>query len=259
VIVQSLKQLWGLYLREVTRTYRNRAVLLMTFIQPVMWLVFFGSSLGNLPASFLNTFFHTNNYVAFLLPGELSTGMLFVGMFSSMSLIQDKRFGYLKRILVTKTPKAMVFLSKVFGATTRGLLQVPVMLATATLFGVRYPNDPVGFLETILAIVFLGLGLSSAYVMITMRSQDWQTPGVVSNFINLPLMFSSSALFPRSFFPGWMQYLSDVNPISYSANVGRSFVLEADPNFIYVLYLLIFATIMMSCGIVMSRRWLVAE
>ncbi len=224
-----------------------------------MWLIFFGSSLGNIPSSFLQTFFHTNNYVAFLLPGELSTGMLFVGMFSSMSLIQDKRFGYLKRILVTKTPKAAVFLSKVLGATTRGLLQIPVMLITATFFGVRYPDDLVGFSETILAIVLLGLGLSSAYVMITMRSQDWQTPGVVSNFINLPLMFSSSALFPRSFFPFWMQDLSDVNPISYSADIGRSFVLEGDPNIMYVLYLVIFAVVMLSIGIVMSRRWLVAE
>lgn len=231
----------------------------MTFIQPIMWLIFFGSSLGNIPSSFLQTFFHTNNYVAFLLPGELSTGMLFVGMFSSMSLIQDKRFGYLKRILVTKTPKAAVFLSKVLGATTRGLLQIPVMLITATFFGVRYPDDLVGFSETILAIVLLGLGLSSAYVMITMRSQDWQTPGVVSNFINLPLMFSSSALFPRSFFPFWMQDLSDVNPISYSADIGRSFVLEGDPNIMYVLYLVIFAVVMLSIGIVMSRRWLVAE
>jgi ABC-2 type transport system permease protein len=231
----------------------------MTFIQPIMWLVFFGSSLGNIPSSFLQTFFHTNNYVAFLLPGELSTGMLFVGMFSSMSLIQDKRFGYLKRILVTKTPKATVFLSKVFGATTRGLFQIPVMLITATFFGVRYPDDIVGFAETIVAIILLGLGLSSAYVMITMRSQDWQTPGVVSNFINLPLMFSSSALFPRSFFPSWMQALSDVNPITYSADVGRSFVLEGDPNFIYVVYLLIFATVLLSCGIILSRKWLVAE
>ncbi len=254
-----LSELWGLYLREVTRTYRNRAVLLMTFIQPVMWLVFFGSSLGKLPSSFLNTFFHTNNYVAFLLPGELSTGMLFVGMFSSMSLIQDKRFGYLKRVLVTRTPKAAVFMSKVFGATTRGLMQVPVMLLTATFFGVIYPDNPIGFAETILAIVLLGLGLSSAYVMITMRSQDWQTPGVVSNFINLPLMFSSSALFPRSFFPPWMQALSDVNPISYSANIGRSYVLSGDPNGLYVLYLVIFAGIMLSAGIIMSRRWLVAE
>lgn len=176
-----------------------------------------------------------------------------------MSLIQDKRFGYLKRVLVTKTPKAAVFLSKVLGATTRGLLQIPIMLITASFFGVTYPSDVVGFTEMILVIILLGLGLSSVYVMITMRSQDWQTPGVVSNFINLPLMFSSSALFPREFFPSWMQALTDVNPISYSTNIGRSFILEADPNLLYLIYLIVFAGVMLSCGIIMSRRWLVAE
>jgi ABC-2 type transport system permease protein len=88
---------------------------------------------------------------------------------------------------------------------------------------------------------------------------NWQTPGVVSNFINLPLMFSSSALFPRTFFPSWMQALSYVNPISYSANIGRSYIILGDPNVMYVVYLVIFAGIMLSAGIILSRRWLVAE
>jgi ABC-2 type transport system permease protein len=254
-----ITELWGLYSRETKKTYRNFAVLFVTLVQPIMWLAFFGSSFSDTPKQFLQGFFHTSNYIAYLLPGELSTSMLFVGMFSSLSLIQDKRFGYLKRLLVTKAPKSSIFLSKVLGATTRGLIQVPVVFATALAFGVNLPLNPLGLTESVLALVFLGLGLSSVYVMITMRSADWQTPGAVSNFINLPLMFSSTALFPKTFFPSWMQYLSDVNPISFSANIGRAYVLSGDPNWTYLAYLAAFVTLMIALGASLSRKWLTAE
>lgn len=95
-----VNQLAGLYTRELKKTYRNPAVILMSIIQPLMWLAFFGSSFTSAPRLFLENFFHTNNYIAFLLSGQLSTSMLFVSMFSSMSLIQDKRFGYLRRIML---------------------------------------------------------------------------------------------------------------------------------------------------------------
>ena len=66
--------------------------------------------------------------------------MLFVGMFSSLSLIQDKKSGYLRRILVTPTSNHTIFLSKVLGASTRGMLQVPIVFAGVMLFGVQIPD-----------------------------------------------------------------------------------------------------------------------
>ncbi|MEM4746793.1 MAG: ABC transporter permease, partial [Metallosphaera sp.] len=119
-----IDQLYALYMREVKRIFRSVYMWIMLISQPVMWLVFFGSSFSGVPSQVLTSFFHTTNYIAFILPGELSISMLFVGMFSSMSLIQDKRFGYLKRVLITPTPKYYVFLSKTLGGMTRGLLQV---------------------------------------------------------------------------------------------------------------------------------------
>jgi ABC-2 type transport system permease protein len=258
-----VNQLAGLYTRELKKTYRNPAVILMSIIQPLMWLAFFGSSFTSAPRLFLENFFHTNNYIAFLLSGQLSTSMLFVGMFSSMSLIQDKRFGYLRRIMLTPTRNFIVFLAKVLGASTRGMLQVPIMFLGAILLGVTIPAEPFALAAFIVALFLLSLGFSSIYLLITMKSSDWQIPTVISNFINLPLMFSSTALFPKENFPSWMQIIATVNPISYSATFGREIILGGGGSmhitWIYFFYLLVFASVMLVIGMVAATKTLKVE
>ncbi|HYA57428.1 MAG TPA: ABC transporter permease [Thermoplasmata archaeon] len=251
-------QLWGLYLREVLRTFRNPFVLLMTIVQPFMWLAFFGSGFGQY-AQALAKALGTSNYIEFLLPGVLSTSMLSVGMFGSMSTIQDKRFGFMKRILITPTSKEVIFLSKAFGAATRGLVQIPVMVVAAIAFGVTFSLSPLDWLVWVLALLFAAVGFASMFLAITASSTDWQTPGVVSNFITMPLMFSSAALYPSGGFPSWMKAISDINPISFSASLGRGLVLGTGTNWLDLGYLAIFAVVMVTVGYFVSARWLKVE
>jgi ABC-2 type transport system permease protein len=251
-------QFEALFSREIKRIYRNPFVMVVTVVQPFIWLAFFGSSLANAPKAFILSYFGTTNYIAFLLPGVLSTSMLTVGMFGSMSSIQDKRFGYMKRILITPTSKAVVFLSKVFGATTRGLIQIPVMIAAAIVFGVHF-HFSVYWIAWIAGLFLLGLGFSAMFLGLTVSSTDWQTPGVISNFITMPLMFASTALFPKTGFPSWMKAISSVNPVTFSATLGRSIALGSDPSMIYLGYLALFAAIMIGLGTLAASKWLKVE
>ena len=251
-----MSQFSGLYLREILRTFRNPFVLLITIVQPFMWLAFFGSSFANAPAAFLASFTGGHSYIAFLLPGTLSTSMLSVGMFGSMSTIQDKRFGFMKRILITPTSKGVIFLSKALGAATRGLVQFPVMIVAAVVFGVNFDMSAVEWLAWVAALFCLAIGFSSLFLAITAPSTDWQTPGVVSNFITMPLMFASTALFSGAFFPSWMLAISAVNPITFSALLGRSFVLGTGVPWVNLLYLGVFAAVMLCIGWLISARWL---
>ncbi|MBX8636187.1 MAG: ABC transporter permease [Thermoplasmata archaeon] len=255
----TLNQFSGLLTREIMKTYRNPWIIAITVVQPFMWLAFFGSSFASAPKSFLEGFFHTSSYIAFLLPGVLSTSMLTVGMFGSMSTIQDKRFGYMKRILLTPTDKATIFVAKSMGSTTRGMVQLPVMVIAAFLFGVSFPLNPILWIGWILALFFLGLGFSSLFMAMTVSSTDWQTPGVISNFITMPLMFSSTALFPQANFPAWMRAISSVNPVTFSATLGRSIVLGGAVDWTPLGYLAIFAVLMLFVGSVMATKWLRVE
>jgi len=251
--------LWGLYWREIVRTFRNPFVLLITVVQPFMWLAFFGSSFSLAPSTALKGFFGASNYIQFLLPGVLSTSMLSVGMFGSMSTIQDKRFGFMKRILITPTSKGTVFLTKSLGSATRGLVQFPVMIAAAFAFGVPLDLTPLEWVAWVAALMLLAIGFCSLFLAITARSTDWQTPGVVANFITMPLMFSSAALFGSTYFPDWMKDISSVNPITFSALLGRSFVLGTGTNWADLGYLAIFSGAMLVMGYFVSSRWLRVE
>ncbi|WP_161486243.1 ABC transporter permease [Candidatus Nitrosocosmicus hydrocola] len=257
-MIRAINQFIGLYVRELMNTFRNPAVVILSIVQPMLWIVFFGSSFAYAPVSFLTDFFQTDNYVAFLLSGQLATSMLFVGMFSSLSLIQDKKSGYVRRIMITPTRNYIIFLSKVFGATTRGMLQVPIVFIGVMILGVQIP-DAIGLMMFLFSLLLLSLGLSSIYLLLTMSSSDWQIPTLISNFINLPLMFASTALFPNVNFPLWMQTISNLNPVSFSSTFGREIIFAgniSEVSWIYFYYLLIFAGIMLIVGIVVANKTL---
>jgi ABC-2 type transport system permease protein len=259
--VRQGTQFGALYAREVLKTFRNPFVLVITVVQPFMWLAFFGSSFSGVPLSTLDVLLHAHiqSYLQFLLPGVLSTSMLSIGMFGSMSTIQDKRFGFMKRILITPTSKATVYLAKALGSATRGMVQIPVMIAAALIFGVHFSGDPLMWAGWLLCLVLLGFGFSCMFLALTASSTDWQTPGVISNFITMPLMFASGALFPTANFPVWMQTISAYNPVTYSALFGRGIVLDGTADWLYLGYVAIFAAVMVSVGTLVASRYLKVE
>ncbi len=257
---------YGLLARELIKTFRNPFVIVITLVQPFMWLAFFGGLLSQLPTGELDTFLlHAppgTSYLSFLLPGVLSTGMLSIGMFGSMSTIQDKRFGFMKRILITPTSKATVYLAKAIGSAVRGLVQIPVMLVAGIAFGVHLQGTPLMWAAWILGLVFLGTGFSAFFLAVTASSTDWQTPGVVSNFITMPLMFASGAMFPSSIYPGWMKDIAAVNPVGYSAQLSRSVLTYGQftgSDLTYLGYLALFAFVMILAGTVVAAKYLKAE
>lgn len=254
-------QFVGLFARELLRTFRNPWVLVITIVQPFMWLAFFGSSFANVPLTALESLLHIQiqSYLQFLLPGVLATSMLGVGMFGAMSTIQDKRFGYMKRILLTPTSKTTVYLSKALGSATRGLVQIPVMIVAALAFGVQLHGDPLMWAGWFLSLVFLALGFSFLFLAVTASSTDWQTPGVISNFLMMPLMFASGALFPTSNFPSWMATIANWNPVTYAALFGRGVVVSGTADWFYLGYVAIFAGLMALAGTLVARKFLKVE
>jgi ABC-2 type transport system permease protein len=259
--VPQWTQFYGLYARELIKTFRNPFVILITIVQPFMWLAFFGSSFSNVPGGVdtLDRLLHAppgTGYLQFLLPGVLSTSLLAIGMFGSMSTIQDKRFGFMKRILLTPTSKATVYLTKALGSTTRGLVQIPVMLVAAWAFGVPFHGTPWMWLGWILGLTLLGTGFSAFFLAVTASSTDWQTPGVISNFITMPLMFASGALFPATNYPAWMQTIAAYNPVGYCALLGRDVVVYGTFEWTYLGYLAVFAAAVLILGTVVAARYL---
>lgn len=278
-----LHGLWALTNRELKKWYKVPVLLLMSLIQPIIWLGLFGKAMNfgaiftggsfnipglNIPKQVLDQLstlamqstFGTTDYFSFLAIGMLSFVCLFTAMFSGMSVVWDRRFGFLDKVLSTPISRGTIVMGKVFSSVLRSLAQAVVVLAIAVPLGIDLTHFTVAtILGTFAAMFLMTLGFSALFLMLALRSTDWQSQMAIMNLLNLPLLFGSNALFPSKFMPGWLQAFVNINPISYATDAGRQLMLGtagfASLGFDF-LYLGAFAVVFSAIGIVMSWRLL---
>jgi ABC-2 type transport system permease protein len=278
--------LWALTNRELKKWYKTPVLLFMSLIQPVIWLSLYGKAFNfgaifasgalnipglNIPKEALNGLagqitqgtFGTSDYFSFLAIGMLSFVVLFTAMFSGMSIVWDRRFGFLNKVLSTPVSRGSIVMAKVLSSVLRSLAQAGIVLLIAVILGMQLSNlTAFGLAGTFAALFLMSLGLSSLFVMLALRSSDWQTQTAIMNLLNLPLLFASNTLFPAKFMPDWLQFIVRINPISYGTDVGRQLLLGAvGLNNIWYdfAYLVAFAALFASIGVVLSWRLLTKQ
>ncbi len=259
--------LGALTVRELKKWYKQPIVLFMSIIQPIIWMVLFGKAF-NLSAlappgsgGSFQQLFGTSDYFSFMSVGMLSFVVLFATMFSGMSIVWDRRLGFLNKILSTPVSRGSVILSKVFNAVTRALIQCAIVLVAAVIIGLKTDSNfhPAYLIGVFAALFLMSVGLASLFVLIAIRSKRWETQMAVMNLLNLPLLFASNALFPISLMPTWLADFAKINPVTYGTDVARQLILQS-PNWSTLAgdfaFLGVFAAIFASIGIVFSWRYL---
>jgi len=242
--------------RELKHWYRARTAVFMSLIQPLIWLGLFGNTLGNAPMPFLAVL-GAPNYLSFMTPGIVAMTMLFGGTFAGMSVIWDKRFGYLNKLLVAPIPRTPIVLGKMISATIRGMIQGLIVLTIAIALGVTVQTGILGIVLTMLITGLFTLGLASVSIAAATSMKTHETFFAFINLINLPLMFMSNALFPTAFMPNWMKSVASVNPFSFCVEAVRMLII-GNIDLSRLLFdleaLLVFTIAATSIGIVMFRR-----
>jgi len=286
---------WALTNRDLKKWYKAPLLVLMSIIQPILWMGLFGRAM-NIGAIFTNnpitlpthllqslspeqqielgTFFAglkdnimtstfgVNDYFSFMAVGMLSFVVVFTAMFSGMSIVWDRRLGFLNKALSTPVARGAIIMSKVLSAVTRSLIQAGIVVVLAWLFGMQFsPSFTVVHLLGAFAALFLMcLGLSSLFLAIAIRSTRWETQMAVVNLLNLPLIFTSNALFPSNFMPDWLQTISYINPITYGTDAARQLLIlptiDISQLAIDFAFLGVFAFIFATIGIVLSWKFL---
>jgi ABC-2 type transport system permease protein len=290
----SVHGLWALTNRELKKLYKNPVLLFMTVIQPLIWLGLFGKAMNlsqiftggkiSIPASALQGFtpaqiaelqgvlsgvgntllqktFGTTSYFSFMSVGMVSFIVLFTCMFSGMSIVWDRRLGILNKFLSTPVARGSILMSKVFNSVIRSLMQAAIVLGVAFALGLTVGPDfnPVNLLGVFASVFLLCIGLSSIFILIAIRSTNWQTQMAVMNLLNLPLLFASNALFPTSIMPSWLQAVANVNPVSYATDASRQLILypiNMSKLIMDFTVLGIFALAFSAIGILLSWRYL---
>lgn len=261
--------LMALFGRELKKWFKQPFVLFMSLVQPIIWMGLFGKAFNlsalasSNPAAqqgFLATF-GTTDYFSYMAIGMLSFVVLFATMFSGMSIVWDRRLGFLNKVLSTPASRGSIVLSKVFMAVIRSLVQAGIVLAAAVALGLQFGSSfhPIYLLGVFAGLFLMSVGLSALFVAIAIRSTRWETQMAVMNLLNLPLLFASNALFPTNLMPDWLRAFSQVNPVTYGTDLARQLTLYA-PDATAVandfLFLGIFATVFAAIGIVLSWRYL---
>jgi ABC-2 type transport system permease protein len=269
-----LHGLWALTNRDLVKWYKNPIQLFISLIQPIVWLGLFGKALNfdsfitNQPGitqaqiNAVNTAtFGVSNYFSFLSAGMLAFIILFTAAFAGMSVVWDRRFGFMNKALSTPVGRGAIVVGKILQSVIRSLIQAALVLVIAIVLGMDTSHMTVLTIAGSFTILFLmAFGLSSLFVMLALRSSDWQTQMAIINLLNLPLLFASNAMLPTTIMPSWLQTVVKFNPVSYANDATRQMLLGSQihlaPLWLDFSVLTGFAALLAILGIVMSWKLL---
>jgi ABC-2 type transport system permease protein len=230
---RTLRAIYVIWYRDLLRYTRDRTRLVASLAQPLLFLVVFGvglsSSLGSVgggrgSSATFNAGGGSLSYVQYVYPGVVGMAVLFTAMFSSMSIVWDREFGFLKEILVAPIDRSAVAVGKALGGATQAVIQGLIMLAVGPIIGVHLTVLTV--LEALPILFLLAFSLTAFGVAIAARMRSMQGFQVIMNFLLMPIFFLSGALFPLVGLPAWMTVLTRIDPVAYGIAPLRTAVLS---------------------------------
>lgn len=211
---------------EMQKLRHDRTEVLTRAIQPILWIVVFGTTFSKLHA--IPT--HGVPYLAYLAPGIMAQSALFVAIFYGIQIIWERDAGVLAKLLVTPTPRVALVAGKAFAAAVRALVIAAVVLMVSALMGVRMSWNPLHLLGVVV-VVTLGSAffacLSLSLAGIVLRRDRLMGIGQA---ITMPLFFASNALYPVELMPGWVRVIAQANPLSYEVSALRDLLVGVPSN-----------------------------
>ena len=215
--MRFLEDTYIIWYRDILRFWHNKPRIISSLGMPFLWLVMFGSGMrGTFQLFGAQGDF---DFIQFLFPGVIGITVLFTSIFSSISVVRDREFGFLKEILVAPVSRVSIALGKILGGATVAMLQGTLMLVLAPLVNVHLG---VGMVLVLIPTIFLvAFTLASLGMVVASRLRSTEGFQMVMNFFMMPMFFLSGALFPLANIPRWMEILSKVNPASYGIDLVR--------------------------------------
>ncbi len=245
---------YTLWKREIVRFYRQRSRVIGALVPPVLFWFLIGSGFGS---SFSYQSDSSVNYLQYFFPGTVIMVVLFTAIFSTISIIEDRREGFLQSVLVAPVTRSSIALGKILGGATLAFLQGFLFLAFAPLLGIHFSFLSALYIATILFLVsfgLTGLGFAIAWQMDTTQGFH-----AIMNLFLMPMWFLSGSLFPLEGAPVWLKFAMLINPLTYGVTALRHGLFHAStaaafsPGFCLLITLL-FCVVMFIISVILVRR-----
>ena len=209
--------IYTIWLREMIRYVRSKSRIITSLAMPIIWLALLGTAIGGMvkESPFLPS---GMNYVQYIAPGIIGMTILFTSIFSGISIIFDREFGFLKEILVAPVSRLSIVLGKAFGGTTTAMIQGMIMFFLAIMLGVKFTSElgfGIGFVVTIVFMLLIGLSFVSIGIAIASKIESMEGFQMIMSFLIMPMFFLSGALYPIKTLPEWLKVLTYIDPLTY--------------------------------------------
>jgi ABC-2 type transport system permease protein len=234
-----MAELWAIYIlwiRDLKRYWYDKARIIASLGQPILFLFVLGTALSpsfNGPGGV--------QFSEFIFPGIISMTVLFTSIFSAMSIVWDREFGFLKEVLVAPVSRWSIVVGKACGGATVAVLQGCLMLILAPFVGVSL--SLLMIVQSVLVMFLIAFAITGLGIVIAARMKEMEGFQMVVNFIIMPIFFMSGALFPLDRLPEWLTILNRIDPLTYGVDLLRWIMLGIN-NFnplLDIILILIFA------------------
>jgi len=244
-----------LWWREIVRFYRQRSRVVGVIASPLLFWLVIGSGFG--------TSFRSGNsagqahYLDYFYPGALIMIVLFTSIFTMMSVIEDRKEGFLLSVMVAPVPRSAIVLGKVLGGATLSAIQGLIFLVFAPFVGVHLGFGD--FLLVAVVIFLVSFALTALGFAIAWPMDSSQAFHAIINLFLIPLWLLSGALFPLSGASGWLRLLMRINPLTYGVEALRELLYPSTSAIasisISMIALVIFTAVMFGlCFVMVNRR-----
>lgn len=202
---------WSLAVRELVRFIRQRTRLVGAVGQPVLFWVLFGAGLhGSFsPPAWAP---RSMTYQEYFFPGVAVMIVLFTAIFSTISIIEDRREGFLQGVLVAPISRLAIVLGKLCGGTALAVIQAGLFLALAPFLGLKI--GPTAAFEVALFLTLLAFALTALGFLIAWPLDSTQGFHAIMSIFLLPMWLLSGAFFPAGD-TGWLRWVIQANPLTY--------------------------------------------
>jgi ABC-2 type transport system permease protein len=207
---------WMLAKREWVRFFRQRNRVVSAVVQPLLFWLLFGTGLQG---SFVGA--GDLDFFEFFLPGTIALIVLFTAIFSTISVIEDRREGFMQSVLVAPVGRWPVLVGKVLGGTAIAWVQAVIFLALVYLFGAATLSSSVVGVLGLLAL--MGIAMCSLGMIVAWPMDSTQGFHAIMMLGLMPMWLLSGSFFPIPPLgdnASWGQVILGsmmrANPLSYS-------------------------------------------
>ena len=219
-LIRNLRTIGMVWKREIIRFRRTPARIVSGLAQPILFLFVLGAGIKPLVGQ--NSAGGVD-YQQFILPGVMAMSVLFSSLFSAISIVWDREFGFLREMLVAPVSRAGLVLGKAAGSGTVAAGQGLILLIAAPIVGVHL--NALQIIEVIPLLMLLAFALTAFGIVIASRMQRMESFQMVMGLVVNPMLFLSGAIFPLAGLATWLAVVTRLNPATYGIDPIRRVML----------------------------------